>query len=133
MKGIKRLAAIAIPSVRLYITSFSLSALSSLLASTQGSVSSMYLLSLLSSVNTSEIASETLCSSILAATLSLAAVATALRSASTSSDTPVLVTTPPKYLLLIEIVLFTRLPRILARSELNLSTTKSQVIVPSFS
>ena len=70
---------------------------------------------------------------------------TALRSASKSRlapfsstpapslVTPVLFTTPPKYLLDMAIVLFTRLPRVLARSEFIRSTKSSHDITPSFS
>ena len=86
-----------------------------------------------STVKTSEMASATRKSSIFAFTLSLAAVATTFKSSSTASSTPVFVTTPPKYLLHIEIVRFTRFPNILARSEFNRSTTNSQVMIPSLS
>jgi hypothetical protein len=62
------------------------------------------------------------------------AVTTALRSPSiAASSTPVLLTTPPKYLLDIAIVLFTRLPSVLARSEFIRSTISSHEITPSFS
>ena len=68
-----------------------------------------------------------------AATFAFVAVTTAFRSSSTSSAAPVFVTTPPKYLLLMEMVRFTRFPRVLARSEFIRSTSSSQVMTPSFS
>ena len=43
---------------------------------------------------------------------------------------PVFVTTPPKYLLLMEMVRFNRFPRVLARSEFIRSTSSSQVMTP---
>ena len=111
----------------------SLSCLSSSLASAQGIVSSMYLLHLLNNVKISVIASATLNLSIFSAALTGVSKITFLKSSSTSSSTPLLLTTPSKYLFDIEIVLLTRFPNVLARSEFILSTINSQVIVPSFS
>ena len=118
-------------STRLYSTVESRSAFVSSFASAHGMVSSMYLLQRLNSVKISEIASATRSSSILACTRALVPVATALRSASTSSAAPLSATTPPKYLLLIEIVRFTRLPSVFARSEFVRSISRSHVMVPS--
>ena len=120
-------------SVRLYITSLSLSFLASSFASTQGSVSSIYLLQRLNRLKISVMASATWSPSILDSTAAFVALTTETRSSSTLSLTPVLSTTPSKYLFVIDIVLFTRFPKTLARSELILSTTSSQVITPSFS
>ena len=58
---------------------------------------------------------------------------TAFRSSSTASATPESVTFPPKYLLDMEMVRFTRFPRMLARSEFIRSTISSQEITPSLS
>ena len=58
--------------------------------------------------------------------------ARAISSSSTGSLTFGLRISPSKYLLDMEMVRLTRLPRILARSELMRSTTRSQVIVPSW-
>ena len=123
-----------IPSTKLYITVARRSAFASSFANTQGSVSSIYLLHLLKIAKISVKASATFKSAILACTLSKAPVITAFKSSSiAASATPLSVTTPPKYLLLMEMVLFTRLPRVFAKSEFNLSTINSQVMVPSFS
>jgi len=65
--------------------------------------------------------------------LRTASSTTFFRSSSTGSVTPLSATTPPKYWFVIDTVLFTRLPRIFARSEFSLSTISSQVITPSFS
>ena len=133
MKDSSREAPMVILSTRLYRTSARRSFFASSFASAHGMVSSMYLLQRLNRLKISVIESATRRSSILAATFALVPVTTAFRSASTSSSTPVFVTTPPKYLLDMEMVRFTRLPRVLARSEFSLSTISSQVITPSFS
>ena len=78
-------------------------------------------------------ASATRRSSIFAAAFAYVPVTTAFRSSSTASAAPLSQTTPPKYLLLMEIVRFTRLPRVFARSELIRSVRSSQLITPSFS
>ena len=128
-----KLAPTVMDSVRLYSTSARRSWSASSFASTHGVVSSMYLLQRRNRSNTAVIASATRSLSIFSCTLSLVPVTTAFKSSSTSSAAPVFLTTPSKYLLLMEIVLFTRFPKILARSELNLSITSSHVMTPSFS
>ena len=133
MKDSSRHAPIVMLSTRLYRTSSRRSFFASSFASAHGIVSSMYLLQRLNRPKISVIASATRSSSILAATFAFVAVTTAFRSSSTSSAAPVFVTTPPKYLLLMEMVRFTRFPRVLARSEFIRSTSSSQVITPSFS
>ena len=120
-------------STRLYRTVARRSCFVSSFASAHGIVSSMYLLQRLNRVNTSLMASATRSPDIFSATLSLVAVTTAFRSASTDSVTPLSSSTPPKYLLLMEMVRFTRLPSVLARSEFIRSTISSQEITPSLS
>ena len=131
MKDSSRHAPMVMLSTRLYRTSSRRSFFASSFASAHGIVSSMYLLQRLNRPKISVIASATRSSSIFAATF--ASVTTAFRSSSTSSAAPVFVTTPPKYLLLMEMVRFTRFPRVLARSEFIRSTSSSQVMTPSFS
>ena len=70
-------------------------------------------------------------SSMHASTFSLAPVTTLLSSSSTGSETPASRTTPSKYLRVMARVRRTRLPNVLARSELTRSVTSSQVMVPS--
>ena len=101
--------------------------------STQGVVSSIYLLQRLNRLKISVIASATRRSAILASTALEAFSTTAFSSASTSSTTPLSSTVPPKYLFVIETVLFTRFPSVFARSEFRRSTISSQEITPSFS
>ena len=120
-------------STRLYNTVFRRSCFVSSFASAQGMVSSIYLLHLLNKVKISEIASATFNLSMHSATLIRQFNTTFFRSSSTSSITPVFVTTPPKYLFDIEIVRFTRFPSVFASSELILSTTSSHEMIPSFS
>ena len=127
------MAPIQIPSTRLYSTSDRRSFLVSSLARAQGMVSSIYLLQRLNRLKISVMASATRRSSILASTLSTTALDIAFSSSSTGSVTPVLLTTPSKYLFDMEIVRLTRLPKVLASSEFILSTISSQVITPSFS
>ncbi len=133
MNGSSSPAPIEMPSTRLYRTVASLSFFASSFASTHGSVSSMYLLQRLNRLKISVSASATRSSAIFASTLSYVPVATAFRSSSTASAAPLSSTTPPKYLLLMEIVLLTRFPSVFARSEFSLSTIRSHVIEPSFS
>ena len=102
-------------------------------AKIHGVVSSIYLLQRLNRLKISVNASATRSSSILAVTTSTVPVTTFFRSSSTGSDTFSLVTTPSKYLLLMEIVRFTRFPRVFAKSELRRSVTNSQEITPSLS
>ena len=80
MKGCSRDAPIIMPSTRLYSTVESLSDFASSLASTQGSVSSIYLLQRLKIAKISVRASATRRSAIFSATLSYAPMATAFRS-----------------------------------------------------
>ena len=133
MKLFNNVAPILILFTRLYNTSDRRGMVASSLARIQGVVSSMYLLQRLNRLKISVIASATRSSAILATTLSFASIATLARSSSTGSITPVRLTTPPKYLLLMEMVRFTRFPMVFARSELMRSTRRSQEITPSFS
>ncbi len=133
MKGSRRLAPMVMPSTRLYKTSASLGFLSSSFAKIQGVVSSIYLLHLLNMEKISVSASATRSCSILASVFLTAFMTVAFRSSSTGSVTPVLVTRPPKYLLLMLMVRFTRLPSVFAKSEFILSIISSQVMMPSFS
>ena len=119
--------------IRFHRTVSRRSFLSSSFASAHGMVSSIYLLQRLNRLKISVIASATRSSSIFASTSFGVFSVTAFRSASTSSVTPLFVTVPPKYLFVIEIVRFTRLPSVLARSEFSLSTINSHEITPSFS
>ena len=98
----------------------------------------MYLLHLLNNVHISVIASATRSSDIFFTTFSTVISTTSLRSVSTSIAPATLsslasVSTPSKYLFVIDIVLLTRFPSTFARSELNLSTISSQLITPSLS
>ena len=120
-------------STRLYSTSLSRSALSGSFASAQGMVSSMYLLHLRNRAKISVSASATRSASIHSVTLRAVPVTTAFRSSSTGSVDPVEATVPPKYLLDMDTVRLTRFPSVFARSELNLSIIRSQVITPSLS
>ena len=132
-------------STRLYKTSLRRSFFVSSFASAQGIVSSIYLLHLLKRVNISVIASATWSVFILSSTFAFVPVTTALSSASKSRlapfssvpapvvSAPVFATLPPKYLFDMAIVLFTRLPSVLARSEFIRSTISSHEITPSFS
>ena len=133
INGASRLAPIMMLSVRLYITSARRGFVSSLFARVQGIVSSIYLLQRLNRVKISVRASATRSLSIFSAVFFTAPSTTAFRSSSTGSVTPLASTTPPKYLLLMEIVRFTRLPSTFARSEFIRSTISSQLITPSFS
>ena len=92
----------------------------------------MYLFVRRSNVNTSSNASPTRRSSILASTFFLVSKAQAFNSSSTASHTFGFVTKPEKYLFDIAIVRDTKLPKMFAKSELILSITRSQVIVPSW-
>ena len=101
-------------------------------------VSSIYLLHLLNNVHISVIASATRSSDIFFTTFSTVISTTSLRSVSTSIAPATLsslasVSTPSKYLFVMDIVLLTRFPSTFARSELNLSTISSQLITPSLS
>ena len=78
-------------------------------------------------------ASATRSLSIFSITLPAVPVTTSIKSLSISSSTPVLLTTPSKYLLDMDIVLFTRFPSVFASSELILSIISSHDITPSFS
>ena len=91
----------------------------------------MYLFVRRSNVNISSNASPTRSSSILASTFFLVSKAQAFNSSSTASHTFGFVTKPEKYLFDIAIVRDTKLPKMFAKSELILSITRSQVIVPS--
>ena len=133
MKGASSEAPMMMPSVRLYITVESRSAFAGSFARIHGSVSSIYLLRRLNTAKISFNASETRRPSISFETFPYADVQTALRSSSTGSSAPLLHVTPPKYLLLIDTVLLTRLPSVFARSLLKRSVTSSHVITPSCS
>jgi len=136
MNGARRETPVEMPSVRLYSTSERRAFCDSSLASFHGSVSSMYLLQRLKRLKISVIASATRSSSILAVTAATVPVTHSLRLASVSLScpiSPVCVTTPPKYLLLIAMVRFTRLPSVFASSEFMRSTMRSQEMTPSFS
>ena len=133
MKEERRDAPIVIASVRLYKTSDRRAFFSSSLARVHGVVSSMYLLLLLKMPKISVMASATRSFSILASAFFTASRTTAFKSASTSSAAPVFSTTPPKYLLVMETVRFTRFPRMFAKSEFMRSTINSHVITPSLS
>ena len=78
-------------------------------------------------------ASDDLNSSILPITFLGIANAISINSSSTASVTFGLLTIPPKYLFDIAIVRFTKFPKTLAKSELILSTKRSQVMLPSLS
>ena len=120
-------------SIRLYSTVSRRSFAASSFASAHGIVSSIYLLHRLNSAKISVIASATRRSFILDSTTFGVFSTTAFRSASTASATPLSVTLPPKYLFVMEMVRFTRLPSVLARSEFRRSTISSHEITPSFS
>ena len=85
----------------------------------------MYLLQRLKRLKISVMASATRSSSILAVTFLTAAVAVSFSSSSTASRAPVFSTTPPKYLLDMATVRFTRFPSVLARSAFSRSTSSS--------
>ena len=138
MKDESNPAPTLILSIRFARTVSRRSFLSSSFASAQGIVSSMYLLQRLKSVKISVIASATRKSFIFTSTFFGVFSVTAFRSASiaapsSSNVTFLFVTTPPKYLFVMEIVLFTRFPNVFARSELIRSTSRSQEMTPSFS
>ena len=133
IKGSSAAAPALMLSIRLKSTVSRRSLFTSSFARAQGMVSSMYLLQRLNRVKISVMASATRRSSILLSTAFGMFSVTAFRSASTSPDTPLSVTVPPKYLFVMEIVRFTRFPRVFARSEFILSTISSQEITPSLS
>ena len=131
--GSRSLAPSEIPWIRFHNTVDRRSFFDSSFPSTHGVVSSIYLLQRLNSAKISVIASATRSSPIFASTRSTVEVTTFFKSSSTSSQTFLLETTPSKYLLLMEMVRFTRFPSVFARSEFIRSTISSQEITPSFS
>ena len=124
-------AAIRTDSNKLYRTVARRSILSESFASAHGVVSSIYLLHLENKSRISWIASATLSSSIFSMTFFTVPVATAFSSSSIGSLTFGFATTPPKYLFCMEIVRFTKLPRLFARSLLIRSIIRSYVTCPS--
>ncbi|CRH85759.1 Uncharacterised protein [Chlamydia trachomatis] len=119
-------------SNKLYKTVAKRSFLASSLASTHGSVSSIYLLVRRNKAKISSKASPTWKESICFVTFSKVASAKLFNSWSTSSSTCGLLTLPSKYLFDMAIVRETKLPNTFAKSLLILSITNSQVIVPSW-
>src|SRR5699024_5492379 len=133
INGINAIALKRILSIKLYKTVAKRSFLLSSLANAHGIVSSIYLLVLLSNVKIASNASDDLKSSILFITFFGISNAVLINSSSTGSYTFGLLTIPSKYLLDIEIVLFTKLPNTFAKSEFIFSINKSHVILPSLS
>ena len=110
MKGRSRDEAMTTLSARLYKTVARRSFFSGSLASSQGAVSSMYLLQRRRKEKISPSASETLNSSIRAVTLPQRETAAAFSSASIGSAAPASRSSPPKYWRAIADVRETRLP-----------------------
>ena len=119
-KGCRRDVIYLIASIRLYITVFRVSFPSSVFASIHGVVSSMYLLERSTIFQIWSRLSETLSVSIVLTIFSLHSMQVFESELSKSVLLPGAGIIPSKYLFTIDTVLFTRLPSVLARSELYL-------------